>query len=551
MNTHPGRPLPDRPSLDHLRKQAKDLLRAYRKADATAFERLRASLPAGRGKSDSRLAALELRLHDMQSCIAREQGFASWNELKDQVELRRASAEDARTFQLYALRLIYGGDVAGGVGRARPALAAGVIAQHPELVAKDPWLACAVGDEARVRDAIAADPGWVNRAGGPLGIPPLVAVTHSALAKIEGFREKLRRCAKLLLDAGADPDQFIRNRWSPQSLENPGDDRLSALYGAAGKLHDAELTELLLAAGADPNDGESLYHSVEDPRPDLPCTRALLEAGANVIENNALAHVLDYDNLAGLTLLLRYTPHGHPDLKRILHWAIHRGRSAEHLRAIIEAGADPRALATHAKAAAGHAGMAVLPEIQRLVLEGGNGEPQSLDERFVAACARADEIEARRLLAEKPDMFTALTPAQRKQLPLLAMAGRDDAVRLMVELGWPIAERGGDIDGSALNWAVFRGRPELAEFLLSHGASYLEPHGYGSDVLGTLGWASMNMPRADGDWPGCAAALLAHGLPPAREIPDGGAAHETKTVEIDGRRLTVPVDVAEALLGAG
>nr|AQQ74555.1 hypothetical protein [uncultured bacterium] len=556
MNAHsdrsPGQPLPDRPSLDHLRKQAKDLLRLYRRADPTALARLRAALPAARGKADDALAAMSLRLHDMQSCIAREFGCASWLELKDQVELRRARAQDARTFQLHVLRLIHGGDVAGGLGRARPELAARVLAQYPELGSGDPWFACAIGDEARVRAAIAADAAWVNRAGGPLGIPPLVAVTHSGLATLDAYRENLHRCLRLLLDAGADPNQSIGNRWPPHSIETPGDDRLSALYGAAGKLHDERMTRMLLEAGANPNDNESLYHSVEDPRTELPCTRVLLEGGAKVVGSNALAHVLDYDNLAGLELLLEYTPHGDPDLKRILHWAIHRGRSVAHVRALIAAGADPRSLAAHghAKAASGHAAMAVLPEIQRLILQGGTGEPETLDERFVAACARADEPEARRLLAEKPDVFATMTPAQRKQLPLLAMAGRDDAVRLMVTLGWPIAERGGDIDGSALNWAVFRGRPELAEFLLRQGASWREQHGYNSDVLGTLGWASMNMPRPDGDWPGCAAALLAHGLPPAREVPDALPSHDTRTLEIDGRRLTVPLDVAEALLAA-
>ena len=151
----------------------------------------------------------------------------------------------------------------------------------------------------------------------------------------------------------------------------------------------------------------------------------------------------------------------------------------------------------------------------------------------------------------EPGIFSKLTEAQLKQLPNLAMSGRDDAVRLMVELGWPIATRGGDIDGSALNWAVFRGRPELAEFLLEHGASFREQHGYGSDVLGTLCWASLNTPRSDGDWPGCAAVLLEHGLPAATALPESEQEKPNRTVLIDGRKATLPPDVADVLLGAG
>lgn len=38
----------------------------------------------------------------------------------------------------------------------------------------------------------------------------------------------------------------------------------------------------------------------------------------------------------------------------------------------------------------------------------------------------------------------------------------------MVELGWPIAARGGGWDATALNLAVFRGDENLAAFLLAH-----------------------------------------------------------------------------------
>ena len=101
---------------------------------------------------------------------------------------------------------------------------------------------------------------------------------------------------------------------------------------------------------------------------------------------------------------------------------------------------------------------------------------------------------------------------------------------------------------SALNWAVFRGRPELAEFLLEHGASFRERHGYNSDVIGTLSWASLNQPRADGDWPGCAAALLAHGMPAATPLPETNPPQPVRTVSIDGRTASFPEEVAEVLL---
>src|ERR1700722_9554871 len=42
--------LPERPNFEHLKKQAKDLLRLYNAKDATAFTRFRESLPAANGK---------------------------------------------------------------------------------------------------------------------------------------------------------------------------------------------------------------------------------------------------------------------------------------------------------------------------------------------------------------------------------------------------------------------------------------------------------------------------------------------------------------------
>jgi ankyrin repeat protein len=71
------RSLPERPSLEHLRKEAKDLVRAARASDPTALDRIR---EVKRKPSDKPILA------EAQFTIAREYGFASWSELAAHVE---------------------------------------------------------------------------------------------------------------------------------------------------------------------------------------------------------------------------------------------------------------------------------------------------------------------------------------------------------------------------------------------------------------------------------------------------------------------------------
>jgi hypothetical protein len=70
--------LPVKPSLEHLKKQAKDLLREARRGGTAARERLSdfVSSPAPAG----------FKLADAQHVVAREYGFTSWSKLKERVE---------------------------------------------------------------------------------------------------------------------------------------------------------------------------------------------------------------------------------------------------------------------------------------------------------------------------------------------------------------------------------------------------------------------------------------------------------------------------------
>ena len=541
--------LPDRSNLDHLKKQAKDLIRLYRDRNPEAIARFRHALPAAAGQSDDEIAAFGLRLHDAQSCVARSYGFASWADLRSYVEVQSVSRNDHAASVLHWLRLVYSGDVDGrGIDRANPSIAARVLVESPDVVAGSPYLACAIGDEDALRGATKADPSWVNRPGGPLRLPPLVAITHSSLCQLPEFRERLHRCARFLLSAGGNPNQRIGLRWPPASVSAPDDDQpLSALYGAAGKNYDLELTKILLNAGADPNDGESLYHSLES----FICTRLLLENGARIGGTNALYRALDFDNLAALELLLQHgadpnEPLGNSPLTEWgspLLWAIKRRRSRRHVAALVKAGADPSASTLSGVSAYSLALQLGLDEVAELLRENGGAKPIPEEERFIAACARGDEAEAQRIRSRRPDLPGSLQEARLRSLPDLTAEGVDEGVRLMVKLGWPIAARGGDWNASALNLAVFRGNAGLTRFLLEQGASWKEEHGHGDNVSGTLGWASRNEPVEGGDWVACARALLEHGMPGAQPDPE-----EPEWVLFDGRRKRFSDEVTEVLL---
>jgi hypothetical protein len=541
--------LPPKANPEHLKKQAKALLRLYRQGDADAVARFVRFLPAAANRTHDEAVALGLRLHDAQSCLAREYGFASWADLDAFVEANAVAQHERAGLIRRWLDLAYGGDVTGRFDPARPRVAAQLLQTHPELVATDPYVACAAGDLDAVARATAADPAWVARAGGALKLPPLVAVTHSRLGQLPGFAERLRACAQHLLAAGADPNQQIGNRFPPASVAAPDESGpLSALYGAAGVNRDPLLTGMLLAAGADPNDGESLYHSLENPA----CTRVLLEHGARVGGTNALRRALDMPEADALELLLAHggDPNepagpgptetwGAPLLR-----AIAVRRSARHVAALLAAGADPRAQTAGGVSAYRLAMQAGLSDVAEVLRAAGAEEPLGPEDAFVAACARGDAIEARRIRAAHPELPGSLPADRLRLLPDAAAWGSADSVRSMVELGWPVAARGGDWDASALNHAVLRGDAALTAFLLAHGASWRETQGFGSDVLGTLSWASVNEPENDGqpDWAACARALMAHGLPAAVRDPSN-----PEGLLIDGRPMRFSEAVVEVL----
>lgn len=534
--------LPSRPDIDHLKGQAKDLLASFRRAEPEAASRFRNALPLAAGR-DPAADGMKFRLHDAQSCIAREYGFESWGDLRAYVVATRAHDRDPAALMAAFCELAYAGDMAGGTNRARPAAAMRLLADHPDLPRQDAWIACAIGDVETVRRKIETDPSWVDRVGGPLDLTPLVAATHSSLLRVADHAGRLHEVVDLLLEAGADPNRTVTKSWASSADAPPQAWQVSALHGAAGVNHDPDLTRRLLAVGADPNDGESLYHSLDNPV----CTPILLEAGAIVTGTNALYLGLDFDDLATFKLLLSHAI-GAEELNggRLLLWAIRRRRSPAHIEALLEAGADPLIRTQNGISTSTQALRYGLPEVAAVLEKAGAAADFEDEDLFVAACAGNDARAARHIIARRPDLPAALNEVLLRMLPELAAAGCSGPVRLMADLGWPISVRGGDWSASALNHAVFRGDAGMARHLLERGASWTEEHGIGDNVCGTLSWASWNRPVVDGDWVACAEALVSHGMPEAKrdaEHPD--------CVLIGGKRRRFSEEVVAYLLERG
>ena len=77
--------LPPRPNLEHLRKEAKALLKAHARGDAQACETLRA-LHRFAKASDREILAADLALAEARHALAMAYGYKSWKELKKRVD---------------------------------------------------------------------------------------------------------------------------------------------------------------------------------------------------------------------------------------------------------------------------------------------------------------------------------------------------------------------------------------------------------------------------------------------------------------------------------
>jgi hypothetical protein len=327
----PVKSLPSNPDLDHLKYQAKDLLRAHAARTPQVAQRLREFHPRFNRAADATVFDAHLNLSDAQLAIAREYGFPSWAKLKKHIERPALSnhlnlphherIEDA-TFRR-AVDLLDAGDVSG---------LRAYLKEHPNLV----------------RQHVVFEGGNYFRSPTLLEFAAENPVRHGTLPR------SILEVTKVILDAGVERSVLNDTLMLISTGSVPRECRVQL-----------PLIDLLCDQGADPNSAiraTALHHELEavnaligrGAQVDLPVAAALgriedarrLLPGANHQDRHwALSLASDFGHVEVLRLLLdagedpnRYNPVGGHSHTTPLHQAAGAGHE-EVVRLLVERGA--------------------------------------------------------------------------------------------------------------------------------------------------------------------------------------------------------------------
>ena len=85
--------------------------------------------------------------------------------------------------------------------------------------------------------------------------------------------------------------------------------------------------------------------------------------------------------------------------------------------------------------------------------------------KLALACELGDEAAFREFLSKHPDAAKTLSEADKRKLPNAAQKNNTEAVRLMLEAGWPV-DTPGEMGATALHWAGFHGNAEMTREIL-------------------------------------------------------------------------------------
>ncbi len=499
------RELPAHPNLEHLKKQARKLLREFLRDDPAAVARFRdaaSAPPAGRSA----------KLADALHVVAGEYGFESWPRLKARLESLSEDPVEALT---------------AAINADDAALVREVIARYPVLKTKidEPLPKFGFDTPALI--------GAVNK-----GNRAMIDALLEAGANVNG-RTKwwagsfgvLDNCdpelAAFLIERGAYVDVHAASRLGmlervkelvgadPALVHARGGDGERPLHFAAN----IEIAEYLLERGAEIDakdvDHESTaaqYMVAQRPRrPDVAGYLLWHGAKSDILMASALGdldlvrqHLEENPASIGVSVSEREFPKENPRSGGTIYIYGFGWSKTPHMLAR-EFGHD---------------------EVFRLLMERSSPELQ-----LVQACEMGDETLMKELLGRDPGIGKKLSAEAEQGVVGAALRNNAKAVRMMLDAGWPVDARG-DNGQTPLHWAGFHGNVEMVRDLLRHHAPLEAQEG---QFKGTpLGWALYGSEhgwhREKGDYPGVVRALLAAGAKAPEDIDQIDATEEVLAV---------------------
>ncbi|HYP16894.1 MAG TPA: ankyrin repeat domain-containing protein, partial [Opitutus sp.] len=350
--------------------------------------------------------------------------------------------------------------------------------ERPQLATSSVWTAAALGNEAATLAELAKQPGFAAEKGGPRNWTPLLYMSFGRCGGGDGERARI---ARRLLENGADANAFWIHRDWPESP-------LPALYGATGVNDYPQLARVLLAAGANPNDGESRYHAAQYAH--VASLEVLAEFGCDFSGtdqtwgNTPLYFLLGFTPpapsvKAGVRWLLEHgaNPNRVSQARSVaetpLHRAVNHDWDVETVSWLLKHGADVNARTGYGRTAYALAVRGGRVEVARLLAARGAVTDIERTDAFIGACMRGDGAEAKALLAENPTLFSELHDHDRRVALMAAREGRAEALAVMAEVGLGLDVSGPDGE-RPLHWAAWHGWAEAVRVLTAHGVAVSE-----------------------------------------------------------------------------
>lgn len=476
MDRLPPKPWPYPVALNDIAGEARELFEARRDGAEAAPGTAARNHPAPDPSS--------LTPQDARDAVARSYGFPDWSRVEryfstvedhtrsPNVEPTPSKPRDGTGYADDFIRLACltqgAQDHPSRWARARRMLEA-----HPELSRTSIYVAAAAGNVSAVADFLQSCPELAKTPGGPHGWEPLLYVAFSRLGP--GTSEPAAiEAVRLLLAHGADPNAgyFWAGFPCPYTV-------LTGVFGE-GENGPARcpphrncyvLAEILITAGADPNDAQTLYNRMFSR--DDEHLRFLFAHGLGKEGNRPWHRLLGEQSRGWVSSpadMLAYQ----------LQWAA-RWNYPDRVRLLVENGADVNQPSNRPDArspfgeAIYHGNEAIA---EYLAARGARSIPLDELDRFAGACIAGDGNRARALLIRDPLLVEKLGERGNALLENAMGSDNRDAVRMMDELGF-------DLNACGMHEAARYGHLDMIKLLVELGVDASQRDGgHGIEAIG-------------------------------------------------------------------